>query len=78
MAESQSLKKLVPELDKAAMMRLSAGTGLSARHHKGIVYVGLGIQAWWWSHSQMEWVRNTPVDLMQMSYSQILGKVQET
>jgi len=76
MAGSQSLKKSVKELDKAAIMKLSVGAGLPAKHHKGIVYVGLDKQEWWWSHSMMGWVQNIPVDLMHMSYTQIVDKVQ--
>ena len=47
MAGSQSLKKAVWDLNKEAIMRLSKGAGLLARHHKGIVYdiVGLDKQA---------------------------------
>ena len=75
MAGSQSLKKAVKELDKAAIMKLSVGAGLPAKHHNGIVYVGLDKQEWWWSHSLMGWVQNIPVDPMHMTYSQIVDKV---
>ena len=76
MVGSQSLKKAVRDLDKAAIMKLIKGAGLPARHHKGIIYVGLDKQEWWWSHSLMRWVRSIPVDLMTMSYGQIVAKVQ--
>ena len=76
MAGSQSLKKAVRDLDKASILKLSEGAGLPARHHTGIVYLGLDKQEWWWSHSLMGWVRNIPVDLMAMSYGQIVAKVQ--
>ena len=58
LAGSQSLNKVVKELDKAAIMKLSVGAGLPAKHHNGIVYVGLDKQEWWWSHSLMGWVQN--------------------
>ena len=52
------------------------GAGLPAKHHKGVVYVGLDKKEWWWSHSMMGWVRNIPADLMTVSYGQIVDKVQ--
>ena len=76
MAGGQSLKKTVAGLTQEEIKQMSVGSGHSPGHHKGIVYVGLDKQEWWYSHAMQGWVRNVPVDLMKVGYQDILGIVQ--
>ena len=76
MAGGQSLKKTVAGLTQEEIKQMSVGSGHSPGHHKGIVYVGLDKQEWWYSHAMQGWVRNVPVDLMKVGYQEILEIVQ--
>jgi hypothetical protein len=53
MAGGQSLKKTVAGLTPEEIKKMSVGSGHSPGHHKGIVYVGLDKQEWWYSHAMI-------------------------